>query len=218
MAKPADVWTSYFYPGTQVLRNIPDIQDQDTLQAVEYLNGASAELSNSIGESSLEGGDAGSRLCSAHNLAFGALYEWAGALRKVNIQKGGHHFGDHASMGMYLRHIGRAIENFEWESTDFNGTLRYLAKIHTDLNFAHPFREGNGRATKIFMTDLARQHGVELAFCEVDANTWNQASRDSFMDPYGLYLNYEPMLDVYKSIAMPKQPGEVSSHAQRPNH
>ena len=68
MAKPADVWTSYFSPGTQVLRNKPGIQDQDTLQAVEYLNGASAEFPP-------EGSDAGSRLCSAHNLAFGALYE-----------------------------------------------------------------------------------------------------------------------------------------------
>lgn len=212
MVKPADDWTSYFYPGTQVFRNKPGIEDQDTLQAVEYLNGASAELSNSTGESSLDGNDVESRLRSAHKLVFGALYEWAGALRKVNIQKGGHHFGDYASMGMYLRQVGKTIEKFDWEAADFNDTLRLLAGIHTDLNFAHPFREGNGRATKIFMSDLARQHGIELAFCEVDGNTWNQASRDSFQDPYGLNLNYEPMLDVYKMIAMPAQREGSSSY------
>ena len=198
-----EAWKNYLYPGTDVLRNKLNIRDWATLHQLELNNAAAVELCITTGEYSLEGGTVKERLCNAHHQLFCDLYDWAGEFRKVNISKGGHNFGDYNSMGMYLRQADRTIREFDWGGATFAEKVNHLAKLHTELNFAHPFREGNGRATKVFMIDLARQHGVGLAFANVDADWWNQSSRDTFMDPDGLQQDHKPLLDVYQVVAIP---------------
>ncbi|WP_368660631.1 Fic family protein [Corynebacterium sp.] len=88
-----------------------------------------------------------------HELLFGQLYPWAGEFRDVNIAKGGNHFGDHASMPMYLRQAERYLVQHPLDA-------EHLGELHTHLNFAHPFREGNGRTLRVFFQVLCPA-GVE---------------------------------------------------------
>lgn len=228
MANENQAWQRYYYPGTDTLRNKANIHDHTELRTAEYRKASSAALALRQGTRSLDGETVEERLCSAHRQLFEEIYDWAGDLRDVNISKGGNHFGDHNSMGMYLRQANGAVQRFDWERASYDEKLTQLAALHTDLNFAHPFREGNGRATKVFMSDLAQQHGIELSFADVDSDVWNEASRQTFLDPHGLRQDIQPMLDVYQQIATPLETDPeptstappaydvmVSPHAQR---
>ena len=111
---------------------------------------------------------------------------------------------------MTMRQLDAKISRTPWTSLDFPEALNQLAEIHTDLNFAHPFREGNGRTSRAFMTDLAAQHGIGLNFSVIDNEQWNKASADTFLDPDGLRLTSDPLIAVYHQIASP------SSHRDTP--
>lgn len=201
MAKSA--WDRLLIPGTGVLKNKLNESDAERLSAKEYaITGLLYEALVS-GDIPIEGETAGQRLSFIHKILFESIYDWAGDFRDVNMSKGGHTFGDHASMGMYMRQLDAKISRTPWTSLDFPEALNQLAEIHTDLNFAHPFREGNGRTSRAFMTDLATQHGIGLNFSVIDNEQWNKASADTFLDPDGLRLTPDPLIAVYHQIASP---------------
>lgn len=211
-------WKSYFYPGANVLRNKLGLTNADELSAVEYATTLQAEDELLHEDQPITGDTVSDRLRFIHRHLFGEIYEWAGELRDVNMSKGGHHFGDYNSMGMYLRQANGMVQRFDWERASYDDKLTHLAEIHTHLNFAHPFREGNGRSTKVFMTDLARQHGVKIRFAAVDAEAWNAASKKTFLDPDGLRQDSQPMLDVYKQIAAPIKTEPDTAQAAPPGY
>ncbi|NJM92546.1 MAG: hypothetical protein HC861_07920 [Rhodospirillaceae bacterium] len=53
------------------------------------------------------------------------------------------------------------------------------AHYHGELNAIHPFREGNGRAVRVWLVHLARQAGHDLVLRRMNSETWLQASRES---------------------------------------
>lgn len=208
-----EAWFSYFWPGTEVLRNTLDIRDPVLLDRVEHKQTALGEEAIKSGEVAVGGKTSAQRLSSIHSTLFGEVYPWAGEYRTVNMQKGSHGFGDHNSMGMYMRQLDGAINRFDWDSASFNEKVDKLGELHTDLNFAHPFREGNGRTSRLFMADLAGKHGVELNFDEVDKPTWNEASAATYLDPAGIRMDPTPMQEVYRRISAPSTPSSPQDTA-----
>lgn len=201
MAK--SVWDRLLIPGTGVLKNKLNESDAERLSAKEHaITGLLYEALVS-GDIPFEGETAGQRLSFIHEILFESIYDWAGDFRDVNMSKGGHTFGDHASMGMYMRQLDAKISRAPWNSLDFHESLNQLAGIHTDFNFAHPFREGNGRTSRAFMTDLAAQHGIGLNVSVIDNEQWNKASANTFLDPDGLHLTPDPLIAVYHQIPPP---------------
>ncbi|MGH9722284.1 MAG: Fic/DOC family protein [Bryobacteraceae bacterium] len=81
----------YLYPGTEVLRNIPDIHDAARLAAFEA-NATAARLAE-LGKRPLPGDFDIAHLQAIHQFVFQDVYSWAGQFRTVNISKGGHLFG-----------------------------------------------------------------------------------------------------------------------------
>ncbi len=100
-----------------------------------------------------------------HRFLFGDLYEWAGELRTIDIGKGGNHFAHHA----YIASAGAPI--FEQLAKE-----NHLAGLDTaafgeraghylgELNALRPFREGNRRAQREFISHLAQANGYYLAW------------------------------------------------------
>ena len=74
-----------------------------------------------------------------HAYLFGGLYDFAGAIREVNISKGNFRFAN----SLYLKEALAAIEKMPESSFE-----EIVAK-YVEMNVAHPFLEGNGRATRI---------------------------------------------------------------------
>lgn len=81
-----------------------------------------------------------------HAYLFGGLFDFAGQIRKVNIAKGGFQF----AMAQYLPQTLADIELMPQSSFD------EIVSKYVEMNIAHPFREGNGRATRIWL-DIKRQ-------------------------------------------------------------
>lgn len=105
-----------------------------------------------------------------HHQWLGNLYEWAGALRTVNMSKGEFHFAA-------ATQLPRLIDEFENEYLSRFSTLsdmsdkevvKYLAQSHVEFILIHPFREGNGRLSRLLMNVMA----IEAGFGPLDFQLW----------------------------------------------
>lgn len=99
-----------------------------------------------------------------HLALFDGLYPFAGEIRKLNISKGGFRFAN----SLYLVPALNAIEGMPENSFE-----EIIAK-YVEMNIAHPFMEGNGRATRIWL-DMMLKHSLGKV---VD---WRKISRDDYM-------------------------------------
>ena len=82
-----------------------------------------------------------------HNYLFDGLYDFAGAIRKHNISKGGFRF----ATALYLTEILEKIEQMP-ESTFEEIIVKYV-----EMNIAHPFLEGNGRSMRIWLDMMLKK-------------------------------------------------------------
>lgn len=80
-------------------------------------------------------------LAQIHAYLFGDLYEFAGKLRDVNIAKGNFRFAP-------LMYLPQSLEHISVMPQD---TFEQIIEKYVEMNIAHPFREGNGRATRIWL-------------------------------------------------------------------
>lgn len=86
-------------------------------------------------------------LAAIHARLFGELYDFAGQVRTVNLAKGGFRFAS----ALYLKSALRAIEGMP------QGSFDQIVDKYVEMNVAHPFREGNGRAMRIWLDQLLRK-------------------------------------------------------------
>ena len=89
---------------------------------------------------SLEAGTFDS-LSKIHKFLFDEIYEFAGAIRKVNIAKGNFRFASVMYLDSALKNIDKMPQS----------TYDEIIEKYVEMNIAHPFREGNGRATRIWL-------------------------------------------------------------------
>jgi cell filamentation protein len=105
-----------------------------------------------------------------HRVLFRNLYTWAGKLRTVEMQKGSTGFAPARSLAGYAdREILPMFRARALAASDDDDLFAIaLAECWGELNFLHPFREGNGRATQIFVTALAHRHNRTIVWSHVD--------------------------------------------------
>ncbi len=140
------------------LKNKLGIKSTKDLSNVEYLGSASRALVlikkqpeiNSINE-----------LQAIHKVMFGWLYDWAGKIRDYDLSKNGYGFleGDRQEFG--IQNINNKI-NQKNELHTLNN--KDYAELLDELNYLHPFREGNGRSTKLFLQCFAANHEQVLDY------------------------------------------------------
>jgi len=114
-------------------------------------------------------------LSQIHNYLFGQIYEFAGQVRTVNIAKGGFRFAP----VMYLEAALKNIENMPQSSFD------EIIEKYVEMNVAHPFREGNGRSTRIWLDAILKK---ELKMV-ID---WSQVDKESYL----LAMERSPIKDL----------------------
>lgn len=109
-------------------------------------------------------------LAEIHRYLFGEIYEFAGKLRDVNLAKGNFRFAP----VMYLQ---AAIENIEkMPQSDFDE----IVEKYVEMNVAHPFREGNGRSTRIWLDlILKKETGQVVDWSKVDKENYLSAMERS---------------------------------------
>lgn len=154
---------AFLYPnGT--LRNKLNIQDPDKLSSVEFrmvAHHASWLLDHGYQVRNMDD------FPKIHQFLFGELYSWAGQLRTYYISKGGTTFMPPTAFDMALTNINGQLDELVKEKQP---TAFQYAKLLDSLNYLHPFREGNGRTTRLFLQLLAANHGQYLDLGHQDAN------------------------------------------------
>ncbi|TAF72494.1 MAG: filamentation induced by camp protein fic [Bacteroidetes bacterium] len=151
---------TYIDPKSGLLRNLHDISDRDVLLFVESsaVTKRLQELSdNPIMVKGIES------LFEIHKLLFQDIYAWAGKKRNVEISKDGKQFFPRIHFDNAFRYIDSLITEYKGISKDNKEQLtQKLAEILDNVNYLHPFREGNGRTQREFLRLLALEKGLAL--------------------------------------------------------
>ena len=123
------------------------------------------ELFDNPGLSSFEVGTT-KGLRQIHRYLFKGLYDFAGEIRKLNISKDGFRFAN----SLYLEDALRRIE--EMPETSFEEIIEKYA----EMNIAHPFMEGNGRSTRIWLDLILKKHlGKCIDWASINKNDYFEA-------------------------------------------
>ena len=120
-----------------------------------------------------------------HSYIFGGLYDFAGQIRTKNISKGGFSFAN----ALYFNTILPDIENMP------QSTFEEIVNKYVEMNVAHPFMEGNGRSTRIWL-DLMLKHSLQkcIDWSMVNKNAYLEAMQKSVIDSSNLKSLLKPAL------------------------
>ena len=100
-----------------------------------------------------------------HGYIFGGLYDFAGKIRDKNISKGGFSFAQAMFLHQTLNHIEQMPQN----------TFNEIVDKYIEMNIAHPFMEGNGRAMRIWLDLIFKK---QLKKC-VD---WSKINKNDYLN------------------------------------
>jgi len=116
-----------------------------------------------------------SALAFIHKYLFDEIYDFAGKIRDVNIAKGGFRFAP----AMYLESALEHISNMS------QGTFDEIIEKYVEMNIAHPFREGNGRSTRIWLDLMLKKELGKV----ID---WSKVSKEDYL----LAMERSPIKDI----------------------
>lgn len=103
-------------------------------------------------------------LCDIHKYLFEDIYYFAGEIRKVNIAKGNFRF----AAVLYLNDVLSRIDNMKQD------TFEDIVKKYVEINIAHPFREGNGRSTRIWL-DMILKNKIGMVI------DWSKINKEDYL-------------------------------------
>jgi cell filamentation protein len=114
-------------------------------------------------------------LAKIHRYLFDEIYDFAGEMRTVNIAKGGFRFAPVMYLEVALKNVSRMSQS----------TFDEIVEKYVEMNVAHPFREGNGRSTRIWLDAIFKK---ELKMV-VD---WSRVNKEDYL----LAMERSPVKDV----------------------
>ena len=132
-----------------------------------------------------------STLQTIHKYLFEDIYEFAGEIRNVNIAKGNFRFAPL----MYLKPALETIDKMPQSNFD------EIVEKYVEMNIAHPFREGNGRSTRIWLDHILKNEiGKVIDWSKVDKDDYLLAmERSPIKDIEIKYLLKEALTDEINS-------------------
>jgi cell filamentation protein len=161
-----------------VLRNLAGLHDADELAAHEAQ--ASTLRLVQLAALRLEGAYDLAHLQEFHRFVFQDIYAWAGELRSVPLAKPGSMFALPEHIEGYATKVLRQLSD-ERHLHDLprDGFAERLTYYYAEINAVHPFREGNGRAQRAFLRQLALDAGHTLTWEHLDSQVLVHASQCS---------------------------------------
>ncbi|HRU99764.1 MAG TPA: Fic/DOC family protein [Ruminococcus sp.] len=120
-----------------------------------------------------------------HKALFVGLYEFAGEIRTRNIAKGGFRFAN----SLYLKEVLAAVEKMP------ENTFEEIIAKYVEMNVAHPFMEGNGRSTRIWLDMILKKNlGMVVEWANIDKEQYLQAMERSPINDLELRFLIQPNL------------------------
>ena len=190
-----------FEPGSRgrVLKNLPGIRgkrEMDALEAMKLADATDWAIRHVTADQCFTAAD----ICQWHTQWLGEVYGWAGEYRQVNIGKGGFMFAMAAQVPRLMREFERkelarftpcAFDNLE-------DVLEALAITHCELVLIHPFREGNGRLSRLLSQLMALQAGLPL----LNFSPIKGKQREAYFAAVraGIGRDYSPMIELFRKV------------------
>ena len=120
-------------------------------------------------------------LAKIHTFLFDEIYDFAGKVRTVNIAKGNFRFAPVMYLEAALKHIDEMPQS----------TFDEIIEKYVEMNVAHPFREGNGRSTRIWLDLILKKELKSVA-------DWNRVDKEDYL----LAMERSPIRDVEIKILL----------------
>ena len=169
MAYSVDAIPDNCYEGTTCLINKLDIRDEDKLNFVEsqITIHKTAELASIKNFGQLDF----SHYKAIHKYLFNELYVWAGEIRTVNMSKKGTNFVDANEIESVADACFKRLKDKNYfQNQPFNDFIDDIVDFYCTTNMLHPFREGNGRTQRVFITQLIQFNGYSINFDRIDTD------------------------------------------------
>lgn len=157
----------YVYPHTNILKNLANIQDEEKLSCMEaeYTSLRLAELVTKESASRFDF----AALCNMHRYIFQDIYEWAGKIRVINIEKsepalGGIsiEYSDCFDIETDVKSVLDEMNNYPWDKVSIEEAAVIFSKYLTELWKVHPYREGNTRTVITFCSLFIESKGFYI--------------------------------------------------------
>lgn len=171
----------YCYKDTNVLKNRFGLRDAKKLRELEA--DISAIRQNDLLTNPIQGRFTANHLCHIHQYLLGDIYPFAGHFRKEDIMKGSTRFLSHRDIKSKLTKLLLELaKEHHLQGLTQDMLIDRSAYYFAELNYIHPFREGNGRSTREFMRQLYALNGYTVDWAAVSTDELLEAMEASVYD------------------------------------
>ena len=169
MSYSIDAITDNCYKGTTCLINNLDIRDKKQLDIVEsQITVAKISI---LQHNPIEGNVDFEHYKAIHKFIFEDLYDWAGIPRTVDISKKGTFFVAAKNIDEIATACFERLKNQNYfKNLELDDFVEKITDFYCVTNNLHPFREGNGRTQRVFLSQLALNAGYEMDFSNMDTD------------------------------------------------
>ncbi len=184
----------FYEMGSDVLKNKLGITDQEEIHKEETIGFLTAQQ-QLINELTKRTKLTTKYINRIHFLALGHIYSFAGKPRDVNISKAGHKFLLYTEIGRAMDYLEREyLQKLPTTYSDTSELIQDIAIIHCELLYIHPFREGNGRTSRILADLMANRAGYPL----LDLGKFRESYYSKYVDALnqGENQNYSGMIEI----------------------
>lgn len=169
MSYSIDTLQSDCYEGTSCLINKFDIKDETVLKELETTITLTKIIEYSLNP--LFNTFDVQHYKEIHKYLFGDIYDWAGEYRTVDMSKKGTAFANADSIENLMSKCFERLNNKNlFQGLNFDDFVDNLVDFYCVTNMIHPFREGNGRTQRVFLTQLINENGYDIDFFEIDTD------------------------------------------------
>lgn len=157
------------YEGTLCLINKFGIKDEKKLSEIEA-NITLLKMTE-LEQKPIEGNFDFEHYKSIHKYLFEDIYDWAGQIRTIDISKKGTDFVASDQIDIIAKACFERLERNNYlKNLPFDEFIEKIVDFYCTTNMLHPFREGNGRTQRVFISWLIRNAGYDIEFSKIDTD------------------------------------------------
>ena len=169
MGYSIDAITEDCYEGTSCLINKLGVKDDKKLK--EFEAAVTLAKASELEKEPILNAFEVAHYKAIHKFLFEDIYEWAGEYRTINMSKKGTSFADAEKIPELMEACFKRLkDNDLFRNNSFDEFVENIVDFYQVTNMIHPFREGNGRTQRLFITQLIRHNGYDINFSDVDSD------------------------------------------------